>query len=136
MRAARGFTLIELIMILVALGVMGAFLANTTTQLPRALEVNEGAQTGAQLAQQCSELVLARRRSAAVGQGYASIVIGADPCSVPPLPPSLAAYTVTGAVTDLSVAPCPPAASCKRVLVTVTRNAVTVAGAELMLVNY
>jgi prepilin-type N-terminal cleavage/methylation domain-containing protein len=65
MRAARGFSLIELIMIIVVLGVASAFLTTTFTQLPRSLDVSEGAQTASQLAQQCSERVLARRRSGA-----------------------------------------------------------------------
>jgi type II secretory pathway pseudopilin PulG len=131
MRANRGFTLIELIMIMVALGVMGAFLASTTAQLPRALEVNEVAQTAAQFAQQCSERVLARRRSSAVGAGYGSIVSGICAGLLTP------GYTVTDTVADPYVGvACPPLASCKQVTVTVTRNAVTVAGADLMLVNY
>lgn len=139
MRAARGFSLIELIMIIVATSVMGAFLAASYSQLPRAVEVSEGAQTAAQLAQQCSEQVIARRRSTAAGQGYASIAVGSNPCSVPALPAALAAYTVTGVVTDLTGSPpCPSAVadSCRRVQVTVTRNGVTAATTDLMLVNY
>lgn len=132
MRAARGFSLIELIMIIVVIGVMGAFLATTFSQLPRSLDVSEGAQTASQLAQQCSERVLARRRSAAVG--FVPIVSGTC-VGLPTLP----GYVVTDTVTDISgVAPCPSAAanSCKRVMVTVTRNAVTVAVNDLLLVNY
>lgn len=140
MRAARGFSLIELIMIIVATSVMGALFATSYSQLPRAVEVSEGAQTAAQLAQQCSEQVIARRRSTAVGQGYASITIGSNPCSAPVLPAALAAYSVTGVVTDLSgiSPPCPSAVagSCRRVQVTVTRNGVTAAVTNLMLVNY
>jgi prepilin-type N-terminal cleavage/methylation domain-containing protein len=133
MREARGFTLIELIMIMVVLGIMGAFLASTMAQLPRGLEVDTVAQTASQLAQQCSERVLARRRSSAPGQGYASIVIASDPCAgLPNL-----GYTVTGTV-DLSGSdpPCPPLASCKQVTVTVTRNLVTVAKTVFVLVDY
>jgi len=136
MQAARGFSLIELIIIIVVLGIASAFLATSFTQLPRSLAVNEGAQTSSQLAQQCSELVLARRRSTAAGLGFGSIVIGSDPCAGLP---TLAGYVVTGDVDDWSnVVPCPSAAanSCKRVTVTVTRNAVTVAVNEIMLVNF
>jgi type II secretory pathway pseudopilin PulG len=136
MRTARGFSLIELIMIIVAIGVIGAFLTTSFTQLPRSLAVNEGAQTASQLAQECSEQMIARRRSTVAGFGFASIVIGSDPCAGLP---TLAGYTVTGTVVDLSgVAPCPSVAanSCKRVTVTVTRNAVTVAVNEIMLVNF
>jgi type II secretory pathway pseudopilin PulG len=136
MHTARGFSLIELIMIIVAIGVMGAFLATTSSQLPRSLEVSEGAQTASQLAQQCSEWVLARRRSTAAGFGFGSIV--SDACLVLP---TLTDYAVTDTVTvtdSSGDAACPSALanSCKRVVVTVTRNGVTVAVNDLMLVNY
>ena len=134
MRSARGFSLIELIAIIVVIGVMGAFLTTTLSQLPRSLEVNEGAQTASQLAQQCSERVLARRRSTAVGFGFGSIA--SNTCAGLP---TLAGYAIADTVVDLSgVAPCPSVAanSCRRVTVTVTRNAVIVATTDFMLVNY
>lgn len=134
MHPARGFSLIELIMIIVALGVASAFLAASFTQLPRSLAVNEGAQTSSQLAQQCSERVLARRRSTAAGLGFGSIASGMCVGL-----PTIAGYAITDVVVDASgVAPCPSVAanSCKRVTVTVTRNAVTVAVNEIMLVNF
>lgn len=119
-------------MIIVVIGVVGAFLATTLSQLPRSLEVNEGAQTASQLAQQCSERVLQRRRNSLIG--YAPIASGI--CAGLPVLPG---YVIADSVVDLSgVAPCPSAAanSCKRVTVTVTRNAVTVATTDFMLVNY
>lgn len=129
---ARGFSLIELIMIIVALGIMGAFLATTLSQLPRSLDLSEGAQTASQLAQQCSERILARRRSSAAG--FNTIVTGT--CAGLP---TLAGYAVTDVVSDVSgVAPCPSALanSCKRVVVTVTRNATPLAVNDLLLVNF
>ena len=132
MHAARGFSLIELIMIIVALGVASAFLTTTFTQLPRSLDVSEGAQTASQLAQQCSERVLAQRRDPAVGFGP----IASGTCAGLPV---LAGYAVTDIVTDASgAAPCPSALanSCKQVVVTVTRNGVPMAVNDLLLVNF
>jgi len=132
MQAARGFSLIELIVIIVVLGVASAFLTTTFIQLPRSLDVSEGAQTASQLAQQCSERVLARRRSTAVG--FNTIITGTCVGL-----PTLTGYAVTDVVTDASgVAPCPSALanSCKRVVVTVTRNGVIVAVNDLLLVNF
>ncbi|HJX18205.1 MAG TPA: type II secretion system protein [Acidiferrobacterales bacterium] len=130
MRAARGFSLIELIMIIVAISVMGVFLTTTFSQLPRPLEVSEGAQTASQLAQQCSERVLARRRASGAGLGFASIVTGTC-AGLPTLP----GYTVTDVVAPLAGGACPALAACKQVTVTVTRNAATVAETVFLLVN-
>jgi type II secretory pathway pseudopilin PulG len=130
MRPARGFTLIELVMIFVALGVIGAFLAGTYTQLPRTLEVDEVAQTAAQLAQQCSERVLARRRNPAIG--YTPIASGT--CAGLP---ALAGYAVNDVVDPAYAgAACPAPGACKRITVTVTHNAVTVAETDFLLVGY
>lgn len=132
MRRADGFNLVELVMIILAISVIGTFLLAMFTQLPRSLEVSEGAQSGSQLAQQCSERILARRRNATVG--FTPIASGT--CAGLP---ALAGYTVTDTVTNLSgVAPCPSVAanSCKRVVVTVARNAATVSVTDFMLVNY
>jgi type II secretory pathway pseudopilin PulG len=130
MHTARGFSLIELIMIIVALGVASAFLTTTFTQLPRSLEVSEDAQTASQLAQQCSERVLAQRRNPAIGFGP----IASGTCAgLPTL-----GYVVTDTVTNVSGAPCPSALAntCKQVVVTVTRNGVPVAVNDLLLVNF
>jgi len=130
MRTERGFSLIELIMIIVAIGVMGAFLATTYSQLPRSLEVNEGSQTGAQLAQQCSERVIAQRRNPAIGFGP----IATGVCAGLPAP---AGYAITDAVdAAYAGAACPVAGACKRVTVSVTRNAVMVAQTDFLLVDY
>ena len=126
----RGFSLIELILIIVALGIMGAFLASTLTQLPRPLEVNEGAQTASQLAQQCSERILERRRNPLVG--FTPIASGI--CAGLPVLPG---YAITDVVNAAFVGgACPGAVgTCKRVTVTVTRNAATVATTDFVLVN-
>jgi type II secretory pathway pseudopilin PulG len=129
MHTARGFSLIELIMIIVAIGVMGAFLTTTFTQLPRSLEVSEGAQTASQLAQQCSERVLARRRASGAGLGYASITTGLC-AGLPTLP----GYTVADVAAAYAGAAC-PAAACLQVTVTVQRNAVIVAQTDFLLVS-
>lgn len=130
MRPARGFSLIELIMIIVVLGIAGAFLTTTFTQLPRSLDVSEGAQTASQLAQQCSERVLARRRASGAGLGFTSIASGTC-VGMPALP----GYAVADVVVAAVGGACPVPAACRLVTVTVTRNLITVAQTSFLLVN-
>ena len=124
----RGFSLIELIMIIVVLGIVGAYLSTTLTQLPRPLAVNEGAQTASQLAQQCGERILERRRNPLVG--FAPIASGI--CAGLPVLPGYAITDVVNAA-FIGGACLGAAGTCKQVTVTVTRNAVTVAQINFVL---
>lgn len=62
-----GFSLIELVMVIMILGIASVGLASGYTQLGRSLLLNEDAQAAAQQAQACAEHILASRRN----RGYA-----------------------------------------------------------------
>jgi len=129
MHAARGYSLIELIVIIVVVGIAGAFFVTLFVQMPRSLSVDENAQTGAQLAQACSEHILAMRRGSI---GYAPIASGS--CAGLPV---LAGYTVSDVVdSTYAGAACPLAGACKLVTVNVNLGAVNVAQTTFLLVNY
>lgn len=106
-----GFSLIELIMVIVILGIASVSIAAGYTQLGRSLLLNEDAQAAAQQAQACAEHLLASRRNL----GYAAMF---GDCSL------LGAYNGYGppAVTTwVPVAPsCPGGAACTGYEVTAT----------------
>lgn len=125
----RGLTLIELVMVMVVISVAATFFATSFVELPRGLSVDENAQTASQLAQACSEHILARRRGAA---GYAAIASGL--CTAVPALASFNGYSVTDTVAASTGGICPSAA-CKTVTVTVTKGIATPALATFMLVG-
>lgn len=125
----RGITLIELIMVMVVISVAVAVFATSFVGLPRGLSVDENAQTAAQLAQACSEHILAQRRGTG---GYTSVVSGM--CTGIPALAGFNGYTVADTVATSAFAAC-PAATCKTVTVTVTLGAATPALVTFMLVG-
>jgi prepilin-type N-terminal cleavage/methylation domain-containing protein len=121
-----GFSLIELVVVIVLLGIAAVALLQQFSQAAGSLARNEQIQTAAQLAQGCAEHLLAVRR----GQGYLT-AIGTDCASLP----GIAGYT-TDVTLQGSPAACPPGASCEEVRVTVNRGADARAQLSLMLVEY
>jgi prepilin-type N-terminal cleavage/methylation domain-containing protein len=131
MRSMRGLTLIELIMVIVVISVAATFFATSFVELSRGLGVDENAQTAAQLAQACSEHILARRRGTG---GYASVASGM--CTGIPALAGFGSYTVADTVAAYAGSACPPSATCEQVTVTVTLGVTTPAQTTLLLVNY
>jgi len=91
-----GFSLIELVMMIVILGIASVSIASGYTQLGRSLLLNEDAQAAAQQAQACAEHILGSRRN----RGYA--LTFAD-CT------ALGAYNGYGPPTVTTWAPAAPA---------------------------
>lgn len=130
-RSAPGFTLIEVVATLLLLSVGAVGILGMYSTVGRNLGSNQDLQTAAQLAQECSEYVLAARRNNAAVD-YAGVT-GLTFCSA--ALPVLAGFTVTTSI----IAPYAPAfcpGTCKRVDIAVTKSANTLASFSLMLVNY
>lgn len=140
---SRGFTLIELVMIIVLLSVAGTAILGMFGQVGRSLVTNQDTQTGAQAAQACAEQILAFRRSTLAGYGYANVTVGNNTgaCN--------AGFTAVGGVTAAptvnvashssgSLAACPSATAgdCKLVTITVNSNGLQAANLSVLLVNY
>ncbi|MBU1190964.1 MAG: prepilin-type N-terminal cleavage/methylation domain-containing protein [Gammaproteobacteria bacterium] len=89
-RRHAGFTLIEMVLVIVILSIAGLAILNQFSNMSRSYFSNERLQTSTQLAQECAEQVLAIRRL----QSYAAAV--ASGC--PALPPSYAAAGYTRSV--------------------------------------
>jgi prepilin-type N-terminal cleavage/methylation domain-containing protein len=139
----RGFTLIELVAIIVLLSVGATALLALFGQVGRSIATNQETQTGAQLAQACAEQIMAFRRNTAVGYGYANVVVGNAPGACD------AGFTAVGGFTaapmvnvtahDSTTLPACPSAmvgACKQVDIQVSKGIVRAASLSLLLVNY
>lgn len=128
MKQHRGFTLIELVMVIVILSIASVAVLDQFTQASKAWFVDEDVQVASQLLQERAEEVLLARRNS----GYASVALGTVNDT---LTGSFASYTRTVIVSTLSGAPC-PAANCKQVQINVGRAGTPLASATLMLASY
>lgn len=142
---ARGFTLVELIAIIVLLSIMGTVMLGLFGQVGRSLVTNQETQTGAQLAQACAEHIMAFRRNTAAGYGYANVAAGAATgiCDASfatfPAIPGFTAPVVDIALRDSGTLPACPLATvgaCKLVDIKVNKSGQQVATLILLLVNY
>ena len=126
MRIGKGFTLIELVivMLIISAGLLGiaSLFGNTSS----ALSTNEALQQATQYAQECAERVVGIRRSS----GFSSSSIISTMCNTTAdtpaglLPPMAAGFSRTVAITTYNGtgSPCPTGtANCKNVVVTVTK---------------
>jgi prepilin-type N-terminal cleavage/methylation domain-containing protein len=131
MKRQQGFSLIELVVVIVLLGIAAVALLQQFSQAAGSLARNEQIQTATQLAQQGAEERLALRRLA----GYADP--GLDPGSnTENLAAPFAGYNRTVTITEPAAAGCPALALCKDVQVSVDRGSGTLARIDLLLVNY
>ena len=104
--ARNGFTLIELVMVIVLLSISTAGLVTLFGQLTNSLSINNDIQTAAQLAQECAEHLLAARRRAGYDLG------GVSDCSALPALNGFGPPAVT--VSDpYAGSACPVGANCK-----------------------
>lgn len=127
----RGFSLIELVMVIVVLAVGAAALLQQFTQVAVSLNINEEIQTSAQLAQEAAEQALMDRRNL----GYASLTAGT---TTENLTGNYNGYTRVITITDTdqsTSAACPGGASCKDVQVQVSGGNGS-ATLELTVVDY
>ncbi len=136
MKRQSGFTLIELVVVIVILAVAAVPLFGLFTQASASLLVNERIQTAVQLAQERAESMMAQRRAAdfaAIAVGTTTDVLGAN----------YGAYTRTVTVVQPPRgAGCPlhpvtaVSAACKEVVVNVTQGSDTLAEVTFLVVDY
>ncbi len=125
----RGITLIELVMVIVALTAGVAFLGYAFIGPAQSLSQNENMQIAWQVAQACADHALGQGRAL-----YSNIAVGmANPC------PTLSGVTPTFTVTDISGSgPCSGVAGsgvCRNVAITATKSGYT-ASINFMIANY
>lgn len=122
-------------MVIVILSVGVVAIGSAFAYLSRSIAVNEDLQRGWQIAQECAEHVLGQARKTA--GSYAAVTAG-TPSTICDAVPAVAGYGRVVNVTAMAAggALCAAGWSCKRVQITVTRNAATVASLNFMLVDY
>jgi type II secretory pathway pseudopilin PulG len=126
-----GFTLIELVVLIVVLSIGGALLAAMFAGALRALASDRDIQTATQLAQEKAETVLADRRA----RGYAYVTAANYPVegSVAGFPSFARQVSITDPYSGTA---CPSGASCKLAVVTVSKGGASLARVSFMLAAY
>lgn len=130
MSRQSGFTLIEMVLVIVILAVAAVPLFGLFTQASASLLSNERIQTAVQLAQERAESILAQRRA----QDFTAVALGT---TTDALGANYSTYTRTVTVVQPPTGPgCPGGASCKEVVVNVAQGPDTLAEVTFLLVDY
>lgn len=125
-----GFTLIELIMVIIIVALASVPILGQFTQVAGSTLLDEEIQTAAQLAQERAEGILALRR----GQGYAAVATGT---TNDVLTGGYSGYSRSVTVTEPPAGGgCASGATCKGVVVSVNRGLANRALVSFVLVNY
>jgi prepilin-type N-terminal cleavage/methylation domain-containing protein len=133
MRAPRGFTLLEVVIVVVILGIAAAAVVTMVANVGARQTDNSDLQVGTQLLQECAENIVSQHRrdenffSTTSGTGsancYSLTTFGSfDAPSV-----TMAGYTGAG---------CPTGAVCKTAAVTISKGGVALNTVTFMLVKY
>ncbi len=130
----QGFTLIELIAVIIIMAVASVPLLGLFSQSGQSMLANEKIQTATQLAQERAEYLMAVRRN----QNYAATDISVNQTEV--LTGNYSNYTRTTSIIDETVpyagSDCPAAGACKQITVSVAEAGTTRAEITFVLVNY
>lgn len=127
-RKQRGFSLIELLLVIMLLSIISVALVTMFGQLAGKVDINHDINAAAQMAQECGEYLLSQRREN--GYGMSSI---SDCIALPSFNGnSPAAVTVTD---PYSGAGCPASASCKLFNINATYDS-GAASLDLVVVSY
>ncbi len=129
----HGFTLIELIMVIVVLAIAAVALLSGYGQVADTIGTDASLQAGVQLARACGEYLIAERRDNP-RKGYSSVIsAGSSICNVVPDPQGL---TVAVTFTPYTAAACPAGTTCTLAGITVTQGSETLDTTSLMLASY
>jgi prepilin-type N-terminal cleavage/methylation domain-containing protein len=132
-RANAGFSIIELIMVIVIVAIAAVAIGAAFMQASRSLALNEDLQLASQVARECAEHVLSQARPP---QGHYAAVAAAAPSTVCNALGAPGSNRVVNVTTMAAAAPlCNAGWACKRVQVSVTRGTAAV-DVNFMIVQY
>ena len=131
---APGFTLIELVLVIIIISVAAVPILGMFGQVASSLGTNEELQTGTQLAQEKAEELLALRRIN--GYSDANLALGG-----PTTETLTGSFTGYSRITTISVHPggsggCPATASCKQIQIQIQKGGDTLSTLYTMLADY
>ena len=129
MRAHSGFTLVELLMVIVFIAIAVAGIGGMFSTSTAALITTTDEQRIAQFIQECGELVLGTRRDL----GFTAVTSSSPTCSGTPASGFTRSMSGNGVITTSS--PCPTGANCQSITITVSKGALS-SSATIMLVEY
>jgi prepilin-type N-terminal cleavage/methylation domain-containing protein len=134
-RTQSGFTLIELVVVLVIIAVASVPLFGLFSQASMSLLSNERIQTAAQLAQERAELILALKRSQGFAGAAPEIAVGTTNET---LTGNFSSFTRDTVINQPLVPPsgCPAGATCREVQVSVSESGTPLSQLTFLLVNY
>jgi len=135
-KTQKGFTLIELVLVIIIISVASVPLFGLFSQASTSLLNNEAIQTAAQLAQERAEFVLSRKRELGFNGAVSELAVTTITEN---LTGNFSAYTRTTVITQPVAPPpagCPGGALCKQVVVSVDTGGPTLAQVTFLLVNY
>ncbi len=129
----RGFSLIELILVIVILGIAGTAVLGQFAYIGPGLLNSEAMQTAAQLAQERAEEILADRRL----NNYSAATLDALDGTTDTLTSPYDIYTRSISVTAI-VAPTArcPAGDCREITISVSKGGASLADIDFMVANY
>lgn len=131
MKTQHGFTLIEMVLVIMIISLASVPLFGMFSQAASSLLTNEKIQTATQLAQEHAELLLAIRRN----QGF--LAPGLSGSTTENLSGNYAGYTRSTVVSQPPTGPgCPGGASCKEVVISVAEGGSIQAEVVFLLVDY
>jgi prepilin-type N-terminal cleavage/methylation domain-containing protein len=130
MRRASGFTLVELVLVMIVISVGLLGIASMFGNTSKSLSTNETVQQAAQYAQECAETVIALRRNV----GFDAVSGVNTMCSTNPGGMSRAVSWASASGVNATDA-CPVGINCKNVTITVTGGGSS-SSVTLMLVDH
>ena len=131
MKPQAGFTLLEMVLVIIILAVSSVPLFGMFSQAAFSLLDNEKIQTATQLAQEHAEFLLAIRRK----QSFLAPQLSGNTNEV--LSGNYAGYTRVTVINQPPTGPgCPGGASCKEVVISVDEGGSTYAEVSFVLVDY
>ena len=131
MKSQSGFTLIEMVLVIIIISIASVPLFSLFSRAASSLLINEKTQTAAQLAQEHVEFLLAVRRA----QGFVAPQLSGNTTEA--LSGNYSGYSRSTVITQAAGGPgCPAGANCKEITVSVDEAGSSYAEVTLLLVDY